>query len=65
MDYTQNLFKNEGNVKNPRTREQLTNALGLPRPKQNHSLLVNLVKLIKSGNINKVKLPQKEEVDVE
>jgi len=53
MDYTQNLFQNEANVKNAKTRGQLAESLGLGRPKQNHSLLVNIIKQIKAGGLQK------------
>ena len=65
MDYTQNLFQNEANVKNAKTRGQLAESLGLGRPKQNHSLLVNIIKQIKAGGLQKqVKQEKKEEVVV-
>jgi hypothetical protein len=49
MDYTQNLFQNESNLKQPKTKSWAAKQLGI-QPSGNESLLVTLVKGLKSGD---------------
>ena len=54
MDYTQNLFQNESNLKQPKSRGSVASQLGL-EPQGGESLLVTLVKKLKGGDLGSLK----------